>query len=263
MALASVSVVIPCYRCADTVGRAVASVLAQTLPPSEIVLVDDGSDDATAAALEQLARSPIRVVSMPRNQGAASARNTGWDAAKERYVAFLDADDTWHARKLELQVRLMEQDPAIAASGHLHAVTLSALGDAVADHPQIVRIGFGDLLWSNRFITSSAMVRRELCVRFPDGQRYMEDQRLWLDAARLGHRIVRIEAALAAHHKADFGAGGLSANLAAMERAELGNYLALYRKGALGLLRLAWFTLWSSAKFVRRVLIVAARRLTG
>src|SRR5258706_14692588 len=98
--LAPVSVVVPCYRCADTIERAVRSVAAQTLRPAEVILVDDGSPDGTGAALERLRErfgaDWIRIVRLPRNLGSASARNAGWELATQRYVAFLDSDDAWH-----------------------------------------------------------------------------------------------------------------------------------------------------------------------
>lgn len=266
---AIVSVVIPCYRSANTVKRALESIEAQTVRPAEVILVDDASADGSSTCLASLLQEiswggKATLLSLERNGGPASARNSGWEAATGRYVAFLDADDSWHPRKLELQVRVMEDDPGIAASGHLHRVAADGIRDLrVPGNPAVTGIGFSALLWRNRFITSSAMVRRDLPIRFPDGQRHMEDHRLWLDIARAGYRIARIEAPLAAHHKADFGAGGLSANLLAMERAELGNYRALHRAGAIGAPMLATLITWSLAKFARRGAIVALRRLSG
>jgi glycosyltransferase involved in cell wall biosynthesis len=260
------TVVIPCYRGADAIERALVSVRAQTLQASEIVIVDDASDDGTADTLQRIAkdRTDVRMLSHELNRGPASARNTGWDAASGKYVAFLDSDDSWLPRKLEMQVRFMEANPDVAACGHLHVVAEGGIRDlTVPESPAVTQVGFGDLLWRNRFITSSAMVRRDLPFRFPDGQRYMEDHRLWLEMARAGQRIARIEAPLAAHHKPDFGAGGLSGDLQAMEKAELGNYRALRRAGAIGTLMLAVLTAWSLAKYARRGAIVALRRLSG
>ena len=261
--VAPVAVVIPCYRARATLPRALESVLSQTVRPRELVVVDDASGDGTADVLLQMARGrdDIRILSHEVNRGASSARNTGWDAVTGKYVAFLDSDDSWHPRKLEVQVRFMESNPDVAACGHLHVVSEDGIGDSrLPGNAEIAEIGFGDLLWRNRFITSSAMVRRDLPFRFPDGQRHMEDHRLWLEMARTGQRIARIEVPLAAHHKAAFGAGGLSGNLLAMEKADLENYRALHRAGAIGTPMLAILATWSLAKFVRRGAIVAARR---
>src|SRR5215831_14326963 len=97
---APVSAVIPCYRCGATIRRALESVAGQTLLPSEVILVDDCSADGTEAELRQIAteypQGWIKVVSLSANGGPGVARNGGWDAAAQPYVAFLDADDCWH-----------------------------------------------------------------------------------------------------------------------------------------------------------------------
>jgi glycosyltransferase involved in cell wall biosynthesis len=261
----AVTVVIPCFEARGTLRRAMESVFAQTMQPREVIAVDDASSDGTREELRRIRREVgvgrLKILRHARNLGPAAARNAGWDAATGKYVAFLDADDSWHPRKLEMQIRFMENNPQIAASGCLHLVSESGIHELqVKDNPRVAELGFRELLWRNRFITSSAMVRRELPLRFPERQRHMEDHWLWLEMTRAGHRIARIEAPLAAHHKPQFGAGGLSAQLGAMERAELGNYRALHRAGAIGAPLLAVLWAWSLAKFLRRLVIVAARR---
>lgn len=265
--LLPVSVVIPCFRCADTIGRAIESVQTQTARPREIILVDDASNDATPNLLERLAANydgPGRmvVICLEKNSGAAIARNVGWSAATEQFVAFLDSDDSWHPRKLEIQYRLMDQIPEIAVSGHLHVVSSQTMRPSpIPQDPSFVAVNFRDLLWKNCFVSSSVMLKRNLVQRFPEGQRHMEDHRLWLDIAGAGHRLARIELPLAAHHKADFGAGGLSADLIEMERAELGNYRILKRRGAISRPIFITCIVWSLAKFIRRLLIVLLHRL--
>jgi glycosyltransferase involved in cell wall biosynthesis len=260
-----VSVVVPCHRCAGTVGRAIASVRAQTAPPAEIVLVDDASGDDTLAALRVLAAAPssgtiVRIVERADNGGAGSARNTGWDAATGDLVAFLDADDSWHPRKLELQAAHMRAHPAVAVTGHRWVVSPEGpISQQVDDAPGAVPVVFRDLLLRNRLMTSSAMLRRALPQRFPAGQRHMEDHRLWLDIARSGARIEVLDAVLAAFHKAQFGVGGLSRDLWAMERGELRNYGAMRAAGAIGTPTWAACVLWSLAKHLRRCAITAAR----
>ena len=261
-----VSVVIPCFRCSATVERAVESVLSQTLRPGEIVLVDDASDDNTVHVLERLVTRlkgdmHVTLVSLPTNLGAASARNAGWQAAHEKYVAFLDADATWFPKKLEIQYPFMEGHPEVALSGHLHVIGDHGRDALDDDKPGVVTLTFMDLLWRNRFITSSAMIRRSAPLRFKDGQRHMEDHRLWLDVAHANLGIARIELPLAVHYKLDFGAGGLSADLLEMEKAELDNYWSLFRRGAINFGMLAVVLPWSLLKFIRRLVIVVLRRL--
>src|SRR5688500_1983375 len=102
-----VSVILPCYNAQASVRRAVASVAAQSLRPAEVIAVDDASTDGTRETLAKLQGECepgwLKVVRLERNGGPASARNAGWNLASARWIAFLDADDTWHPRKLEIQ----------------------------------------------------------------------------------------------------------------------------------------------------------------
>jgi len=106
--VAEVSVVIPAWNREATLRRAVESALAQTRPAHEIIVVDDGSGDGTAAQAEALG---ARVIRHAQNRGAAAARNTGIAAARGALVAFLDSDDAWFPSKLATQV------PVLLASG--------------------------------------------------------------------------------------------------------------------------------------------------
>src|SRR4051794_8654152 len=94
-----VAVIIPTFNYARFVGRAVQSVLDQTFPPAEVIVVDDGSTDATAGVLESFG-SRITVLRQ-QNRGVAAARNLGVRHSTAPLLAFLDADDLWLPRKLE------------------------------------------------------------------------------------------------------------------------------------------------------------------
>ncbi len=260
-----VSVVVPCYRCAGTIGRALRSVFAQTTPPLEVIAVDDASPDGTREELQRLQREfgdgRLKVLRHERNLGPAAARNTGWDATGAEFVAFLDADDAWHPSKLEIQARFMREHPEFALSGHRHVIGEN-FGPLAEGLPH-VEIGAGALLLSNRFVTPSVMVRRVLSARFRPGQRHMEDHLLWLQLALDGQRIARIELALASLYKPQFGAGGQSGELRAMEEAELANYRLLRGEGRIGGAACAALLLWSRAKYLRRLALVALRDAKG
>ena len=105
----SISVVIPAYNAELYLADTLRSALAQTLPPLEILVMDDGSSDRTAAIAESFG-PPVCVIRL-RNSKAATARNLGVEQARGEWIAFLDADDIWEPRKLELQMRelLMEK----------------------------------------------------------------------------------------------------------------------------------------------------------
>src|SRR5208283_2928313 len=109
-----VSVVIPTYNRAQETIAAIESVLAQTYPNFEIIVVDDGSTDGSIEAIQRFTDQrtsycrQIFFFSQP-NQGASAARNTGISKARGEYIAFLDSDDSWEDEKLECQMQALEQ----------------------------------------------------------------------------------------------------------------------------------------------------------
>jgi|GEM_PF-2351979 hypothetical protein len=103
-----ITVVIPTYNRADCLPKTLDSVLAQTYGDYDVVVVDDGSTDETQRVLGGYT-GLIQVVQQP-NLGVGQARNTGIRAAKGQYIAFLDSDDIWIPKKLELQVLALESD---------------------------------------------------------------------------------------------------------------------------------------------------------
>lgn len=222
--VAPVSVVIPCYRCADTIGLSVDSVAAQSLRPAEVLLVDDCSGDGTLRALHEVAaRHPtgwIKVIESEANGGPSQARNRGWAHATQPYIAFLDADDTWAPAKLDLQMAALREDPSIALIAHRMDVRDRTQGHPPMRPPVRVRIlGRRRLLFNNPFPTASVVLRRDLPFRFDENFRRVEDFLLWAQIAFSGYRCAKINQTLASWHKPNFGAGGLSEDLAAMHAA--------------------------------------------
>lgn len=180
-----VSVVIPTYNSGPLVFEAVDSALAQTRPAHEIIVIDDGSTDDTA---ERIARFGDRVRYLRQaNGGVSSARNRGIAEATGELIGFLDADDVWHPRKLEIQVSAMAANPQL---GLLGAATFE--WPAVA-HPIIegelkpVEIRFEELLAKNRFVTSTVLVRSTAIRDAGEFDRTLqgpEDYDMWLRIAR-------------------------------------------------------------------------------
>jgi len=105
-----VSVVVPLFNSASTIRRTLSSALNQTWPAIEIIVVDDGSTDDGARAVEKFAAHDKRVrLVRQENAGVAAARNAGASAAAGQYLAFLDADDLWAPQKIELQMRVLDK----------------------------------------------------------------------------------------------------------------------------------------------------------
>jgi len=109
-----VSVIIPTYNRREYVQEAIDSVLAQTYPHYEIIVVDDGSTDGTGDVLKAKYGDRIRYV-WQENQGESAARNRGIEMARGEYIAFLDSDDLWMPEKLEKQVAFLEAHPDVGA----------------------------------------------------------------------------------------------------------------------------------------------------
>lgn len=265
--LVPVSAVIPCFRCSTTIGRAVASIAQQTAKPVEVILVDDASGDGTLQVLRELAQAHpgwIKVLQLNENRGAASARNAGWEAASQPYIAFLDADDAWHPEKLRIQYEYMCSNPEVAISGH-QCIWLHD-GETPPDAPLSMaasKIKPVSLIFKSCFSTPTVMLKRCLQFRFPDNKRYSEDLYLWQQIAFSGLPITRMESTLAYIHKAPYGEGGLSAQLWEMEKGELGNFAALYQAGYINWLLLVAATGFSITKYVKRLALTWIRRLTG
>lgn len=107
----AVSVVIPAYNAGRFLAEAIDSVLAQEYEPLEIIVVDDGSTDGTAAVAQGY--GPLIACIRQPNSGIGAARNGGVDAASGELLAFLDADDLWVPGRLRRQVEAMSSDPAL------------------------------------------------------------------------------------------------------------------------------------------------------
>lgn len=113
-AVSAISVIIPTYNRKHFISEAVQSVLHQTCPPSEIIVVDDGSTDGTEEVVSKIA-APIPIVYVrQRNQGPGAARNFGASIARGDWISFLDDDDVWCPNKLAVQSNYMMGHPEVA-----------------------------------------------------------------------------------------------------------------------------------------------------
>lgn len=103
-----VSIIMPSYNTAQYISEAIESVLAQTYPYWELIIIDDGSTDGTYEVIKSyLTDARIRYIQNLKNRGAAVSRNIGLSEAKGRWIAFLDSDDLWFPDKLKKQIGFM------------------------------------------------------------------------------------------------------------------------------------------------------------
>jgi teichuronic acid biosynthesis glycosyltransferase TuaG len=152
-----VSVVIPVHNAAATIRAAIASVQAQTYPNWEILAVEDGSTDDSAALLTTLAAADprIHVQHLTAQSGPGPARNAGIRAAKGRFIAFLDADDLWHPEKLSRQIGWMLANHHVLACTAYTRITVATGTETPIGVPS--RITRADLMKTNTIACSSAI----------------------------------------------------------------------------------------------------------
>src|SRR5437868_1774327 len=108
-----ISVILPVHNREDTLGRAIQSVLDQTFHDFELIIVDDGSRDASGAVVKSFDDPRIRFIQLAENRGGNVARNEGLKAARAPLIAFLDSDDMYLPQKLERVVAIFEQRPEL------------------------------------------------------------------------------------------------------------------------------------------------------
>jgi glycosyltransferase involved in cell wall biosynthesis len=183
----TVSVVIPYYRASQTVARAVESVLAQTVRPLEILIVDDGCPEDAEAATRQFGSS-VTLIRKP-NGGTASARNLGIEHVQGEWIAFLDADDYWERSKLECQLAFSEGAGIVGGAWFTEAPGEPRRAAKIPDpdffgrafkprESEAFRVAMN--MW-----TSVLLVRREALgdLRFVSGLEPAEDRDLWIRLA--------------------------------------------------------------------------------
>lgn len=195
-----ISIVTPAYDAAKVIGATIQSALDQDYGHFEMLVLDDGSTDNTASVVEEFAQLDprIRLIRLPRNYGApAGPRNIGVQQAKGEWIAFLDADDIWHPRKLSLQIEALEKTGAKFCSTQM----LDFLDERDLSFPPIAnitvdRISFVSQLISYQTPTSSVVVAAEIVRRVPFNEdlRYKarEDLDCWLKCHEILGESIKI-----------------------------------------------------------------------
>jgi glycosyltransferase involved in cell wall biosynthesis len=180
-----VSIVIPCYNCAETIETSLNSIIDQTsietslnsiidqtFNPLEIIAVDDGSTDATLSILKGLAVGEERLRILPReHQGIVGALNAGVAECRGQYIARMDADDLAHSTRFEKQIRFLDQHPDIGVVGCLvEAFPTENVGEGFKHY----------LSWMNGLVTHD-QIAREIFVESPFAHPTVMIRKKWLD----------------------------------------------------------------------------------
>lgn len=256
MKKAPISVIIPCYNAKDTIEKALQSVFNQTFVPAEVIVIDDGSNDGTTTFLESL-DYPIKVIYLLLNHGVSYARNTGWNAATQEYVAFLDADDEWSKNKIEFQLKFMSSDVDFSAHRRPLKKDFKTPVSYFAK-----KMDFSGLLFKNYIPTSSVILKRKLPYRFNRGKIYAEDYKLWLDMLFDKRDNYFIDADLAWTNKEYVGESGLSSKHYQMQKEIHSLYADLLKSKKISIAGFIIISTWEYIKYVKRVLLLQVKKLS-
>lgn len=189
----AVSVVIPTYNRAALIGRAVGSVLAQTAGDLELIVVDDGSTDNTAAVVRAVQDPRLIYLPQPQNLGVSAARNIGIRAARGEWVAFLDSDDRWRPQKLQRQLQDLQHSGFAGVAAYCRMCRTD--GRHVIEVPQGEggrhdgAVPWPSLLTDGLWFCQTWLVRREAllaCNGFDERMHIWEDWDLLLRLSQRG-----------------------------------------------------------------------------
>jgi teichuronic acid biosynthesis glycosyltransferase TuaG len=225
----------PVWNAAATLAEAADSVLAQSRPDWELLLIDDGSTDGSRELAEGFAArdARVRVLGDGVNRGPAAARNRGIRAARGRWIAFLDADDRWRPEKLAVQIGYMERAGAPFTFAALDRIDEGGRRLGTIRAP--ARVDYARLLKGNVIPCQTAAFDREHygAVEMPDLPR-RQDYGLWLTLLKAGGEAHGLDQVLADWRMRP---GSLSANKL---RAAAGTWRVYREVAGLGRGRAAW-----------------------
>ena len=266
-----VSVIIPYFNNEGTILRALESVYLQTYKNIEIILINDGStDNSERIVKEWIVKKNIQhIINLSQsNKGPSVARNRGIKIASGDYVAFLDADDSWNEKKLEIQMNVFEKNKDIAILGSDYELNYNnKMLIKGKNNGDLLYVTFNQRLLKNYFNTPSVIIRKSILIDnnifFNESQKYAEDTMLYLEVLRenIGAKIC---SPLITLYKPELSKEGLSSNIIKTEKYELINFYNLYRKNNMStkkitFSKLMFLYIFSIIKFLRRILIMICR----
>lgn len=182
-----VSIITPAYRCAGVVGETIRSVLDQTYPHWELLIVEDCSQDDTREVLREwrLVDPRVRLIEQPKNGGPAMARNAGLELAQGRWIAFLDSDDLWLPQKLERSIAFAEaQQAPLVFTGFRR---IPADGGEVGRYICVPStLNYRQLLGNTAIATSTVLLDRRIVGEVRMRKTFYDDFDCWLQLLKPG-----------------------------------------------------------------------------
>lgn len=244
-----VSIITPSFNSRDFIGAAIASVLEQTMPNWEMIIVDDGSTDGTQDIIRSAAAKDGRIIfkQNEKNLGQGLTRNRAIEIAKGRYIAFLDSDDIWTPRKLEVQLAAMQA--AGLAMSHTAFGYIGQLGEIIKSplEVSVAPIDYKYLLRRTEIGCLTAVYDTELVGKMymPDLPR-SQDYALWLSILKQGHKSQPVGEVLAYYRIHD-------SNISKNKWKKIPfHWMVLRHYEGLSLIKAGWYTfLWATNGLMR------------
>jgi teichuronic acid biosynthesis glycosyltransferase TuaG len=197
-----VSVIVPYYNSLKTIERTLDSILRQTYIDFEVILVNDCSmDDPTEVISRYIVlfderKIHLRYIKLDQNAGPSKARNIGWTEAKGEFLAFLDSDDIWHPKKLEIcskffveKLDIMVHDCVVLQSTRSIDDNISFYQTQLFTSRKMYKL---EWLIKNQAVTPSVIVRRDIALRFDESMKYSEDYDLWLRIVFQAGSVIKV-----------------------------------------------------------------------
>lgn len=260
------SVIIPMYNSKDTIISTLNSIKNQTAFEyiQDIIIVNDGSTDNSLAMVKTYAERnkimPIIIIDKI-NEGVSKARNTGINAAKGKWIALLDSDDIWLPKKLELQLKIIQEYPEVDfLGGDIDNEGLIILWKKI---DYLYKAKIADICIKTFPQTSTAVFRKEIFERiggYDEKQKYAEDANYFLKiCANYNYYHLPIQMVYYGGGKPGFGFSGLSANLKEMYKGSIKNIKELKNNNNISTQFYIFLRIFYWAKYVRRIIITKMR----
>lgn len=245
--------------------RALNSVVIQTYNNYEIILVNDGSSDSSVEIVKEFIslHKEINIIHIiQKNMGPGTARNNGVRHANGKYIAFLDADDSWNEKKLEIQVKCFQDNLDAKVIGCSSSIIDGRNNQQIRaidkNNYKLRLITFRRLLFRHcKLKTPGIIIKKEIfdeLCGFPTNQ-LAEDYYLWLKVS-YNYKILLIEEPQLVYlFKKSYGESGLTANLWALEKAKVITFQKLMRNKYINIYTFIIIITFSFIKYVRRYFI--------
>lgn len=260
-----VSVVIPMYNSSNTILSTLNSIKKQTVPPFEVIIIDDGSIDESATIVENfIVNNPILNIKFIKklNGGVSSARNVGMKAAEGDWIALLDSDDEWLPNKLERQIEVLNNNLEIDFLGtnrnneYFNNILWKKMNLLTKISPRLLLVKF-------IFVVPTVIFKKKIIDKigyFDETQKFAEEGNYFIRIAQKYNCFLLNESLVfTGGGKEHYGRSGLSGNLKEMERGELKNMKIANELGVINNITYYILVVFSILKYLRREIVVKLR----